>query len=67
MNATAESSNESIALNKTSETNINSLGISDDDEFFKGLVRRARYYEQFEERRSKITFSVTQTEISAYS
>jgi hypothetical protein len=68
MNATAESSmNESIVMNKISENHIISPGISDDDEFFKGLVQRARYYEQFEERRSKITYSVIQTEIGDFS
>ncbi|MCL2142241.1 MAG: hypothetical protein FWH46_05135 [Methanimicrococcus sp.] len=68
MNVTAESPmNESIVLNKISENRIDSLGISEEDEFFKGLVQRARYYEQFEERRSKITYSVIQTEIDAYS
>jgi hypothetical protein len=69
MNATAESSNlnESIALNKISDNRLISLGISEEDEFFKGLVQRAHYYEQFEERKSRITYSVIQTEIGAYS
>ena len=69
MNATAESSNlnESIALNKISENDVISLVFSEEDEFFKGLVQRAHYYEQFEERRQKITYSVIQTEIGAYS
>ena len=40
---------------------------SNDDEFFKGLVQRAHYYEQFEARKSKITYSVTQTDLEAYS
>jgi hypothetical protein len=69
MNATAETSslNESIVLNKISENKPTSFGIFEEDEFFKGLVQRTRYYEQFEERRSKITYSVIQTEIGAYS
>ena len=40
---------------------------SNEDEFFKGLVQRARYYEQFEARKTKITYSVTQTDLEAYS
>ena len=40
---------------------------SNDDEFFKGLVQRARYYEQFETRKTKITYSVTQADLEAYS
>lgn len=40
---------------------------SGEDEFFKGLVQRARYYEQFEDRKTRITYSVTQTDIEAYS
>jgi len=39
---------------------------SDDNEFFKGLVQRARYYEQFETRKIRITYTVTQTELEAY-
>ncbi len=68
MNATIASNdfNESIALNKTCENgNLTASGPSD-DEFFKGLVQRARFYEQFEDRKSKITYSVVQTDIGAF-
>jgi hypothetical protein len=30
------------------------------------LVQRARYYEQFETRKTRITYTVTQTELEAY-
>ena len=40
---------------------------SEENEYFKGLVQRARYYEQFETRRTRITYSVTQTDLEAYS
>jgi len=39
----------------------------EDDDFFKGLIQRASYYEQFEDRKTRITYSVTQTNIEAYS
>ncbi|WNY23279.1 hypothetical protein MmiHf6_05840 [Methanimicrococcus hongohii] len=68
MNATIESNdfNESIALNKTIENQISNAPVSEENEFFKGLVQRARFYEQFEERKSKITYSVVQTDIGAF-
>lgn len=68
MNATIESNdfNESTALNKMYENKNNSQSAAVENEFFKGLVQRARFYEQFEERKTRITYSVVQTDIGAY-
>ncbi|MDL2260982.1 hypothetical protein LJC08_01890 [Methanimicrococcus sp. OttesenSCG-928-J09] len=68
MNATIESNdfNESIALNKTAGYGIKKECSPVENEFFKGLVQRAQFYEQFEDRKAKITYSVVQTDISAY-
>lgn len=68
MNATIESTdfNECIALNKTYERRNSNVSAPCDDEFFKGLIQRARFYEQFEDRKSKITYSVIQTDIGAF-
>ena len=63
MNATIENNDvkKSIADILLEQTDSN------DDEFFKGLIQRARYYEQFEARKTKITYSVTQADLEAYS
>jgi hypothetical protein len=68
MNATIESNdfNESITLNKAEDNKILSAPVSEENEFFKGLVQRARFYEQFEDRKAKITYSVVQTDIRVY-
>ncbi|MDR0767521.1 MAG: hypothetical protein LBE57_03635 [Methanosarcinales archaeon] len=68
MNATIESNdfNESIALNKTNEYKILNAPVPEENEFFKGLVQRARFYEQFEERKTKMTYSVVQTDIGSF-
>ncbi|MDV0445031.1 hypothetical protein MmiAt1_05860 [Methanimicrococcus sp. At1] len=68
MTATIETNdfNESIALNKTFENKSSETDSYEENEFFKGLVQRARFYEQFEDRKTKITYSVVQTDISAY-
>jgi len=62
-------------MNATIENNDSKKSIADimfeqsgeENEFFKGLVKRAGYYEQFEDRRTRITYSVTQTNLEAYS
>ncbi|MBZ3935039.1 hypothetical protein [Methanimicrococcus blatticola] len=68
MNATIDSTdfNECIALNKTHKSENLTVSASGEDEFFKGLVQRARFYEQFEDRKIKITYSVVQTDIGAF-
>ncbi|MCL2862732.1 MAG: hypothetical protein FWE54_01345 [Methanimicrococcus sp.] len=76
MNATIEinekiENNEKIEISENNDSKKNITGISferpAENEFFKGLVQRAGYYEQFEERRTRITYSVTQTNLEAYS
>ena len=68
MNATIESNdfNESIALNNAKENKILNAPVPEENEFFKDLIQRARFYEQFEERKTKITYSVVQTDIDAF-
>ncbi|WNY28234.1 hypothetical protein MmiEs2_04180 [Methanimicrococcus stummii] len=69
MNATIETNNfnENIILNKTLGNKIQENVSFEEDEFFKGIVQRARFYEQFEDRKTKITYSVVQTDIGAFS
>jgi len=66
MNATIEAAIENTNSEKcTADIMFEQSG--GDDDFFKGLIQRARYYEQFEDRKTRITYSVTQTNIEAYS
>jgi len=64
MNATIENTDSEKCIADTDNMLARS---GDDDDFFNGLVQRARYYEQFEDRKTRITYSVTQTNIEAYS
>ncbi|WNY24578.1 hypothetical protein [Methanolapillus millepedarum] len=59
---------ENKSLCETIEQTGGKIRFSEDNEFFKGLVERAGYYEQFEDRRSKITYSscAAQSEIGIY-
>ena len=51
---------------KCTESIIIDTTSSIEDEFFAGLLQRARYYEQFENRKSRMTYSVSQTDFAAY-
>ncbi|MDV0446888.1 hypothetical protein MsAg5_07510 [Methanosarcinaceae archaeon Ag5] len=55
-------------VSQTFEQMSGKIKLTEDDEFFRGLVERARYYEQFEDRKSKITYSSinVQSEIGVY-
>ncbi|MDR2944886.1 MAG: hypothetical protein LBU81_07415 [Methanosarcinales archaeon] len=71
MNATpaaiaSDDFNVSIVLNETRENKNSAAFAPDEDEFFKGLIQRARFYEQFEDRKFKLTYSVIQTDIGVF-
>lgn len=65
MNATIENTDSETCIADIADITFEQSGEGDD--FFNGLVQRARYYEQFEDRKTRITYSVTQTNIEAYS
>ncbi|WNY27248.1 hypothetical protein [Methanolapillus ohkumae] len=59
---------ESAAFSESFEQKAGKMEIPSGDLFFRNLVERAKYYEQFEDRRSKITCSGfnIQSEIGAF-
>ncbi|MDY0267029.1 MAG: hypothetical protein RBQ94_05220 [Methanimicrococcus sp.] len=52
---------DTLTENKKSETKK-----TETNEYFKGLIQRALFYEQFEERQTRVTCSFTQTDIGAF-
>lgn len=66
MNATTQISkmisNDSNEKNEQNDSKIKTC----ENEFFNGLIQRALFYEQFEERQIKLTCSFTQTDIGAF-
>lgn len=68
MNATTETTrfNASTVSAHTDDADIPQQLDASENAFFQGLIQRARFYEQFEDRRTKLTYSVIQADISAF-